>query len=211
MSASVTEIAQRTESTSAHLQQVSDETAATTGLVESLAGSADEIGAVVRLITDIAEQTNLLALNATIEAARAREAGKGFAVVASEVKALATQTAKATEEISSKIENIRTEPRGVVDAIGRISTAVDQVALSMSEVAGAIRQQQATTTSISETLTSTTTGVDVVVGDIGRIGETAGNTSQSAENLDALASGLTQNVAQLNGSVRSFLSSLEAA
>ena len=111
--------------------------------VARLSDSADKIGQVVGLITEIAEQTNLLALNATIEAARAGDAGKGFAVVASEVKSLATQTAKATEEISGQIANNQAMIRETVTAISRINEIIGRVRETATSIASAVEEQNA--------------------------------------------------------------------
>ncbi|MFZ0780016.1 MAG: methyl-accepting chemotaxis protein, partial [Candidatus Sulfotelmatobacter sp.] len=117
----------------------------TTATVSKLGESSNEIGQVIKVITSIAQQTNLLALNATIEAARAGEAGKGFAVVANEVKELAKETAKATEDISRKIEAIQTDTKAAVEAIASISEVINQVNGISSTIATAVEEQNATT------------------------------------------------------------------
>ena len=130
------------------MRQATDEAKAITEAVESLSASVDEIGEVSDLISSIAAQTNLLALNATIEAARAGEAGAGFAVVAQEVKGLASQTAKATEEITRHIVSIeQTTPRSV-NAIKKIATTIEQFSDVANDVAVAMRQQDAVTQEI---------------------------------------------------------------
>jgi methyl-accepting chemotaxis protein len=117
--------------------------------IGNLGDSSAEIGKVVKVITSIAQQTNLLALNATIEAARAGEAGKGFAVVANEVKELAKETAKATEDISAKIEAIQSDSRGAVDAIEEITEVISQISALQTTIASAVEQQNANTNEIA--------------------------------------------------------------
>jgi len=145
----VNEIAQQVAQSASVAQQAVTTISQTSDRISGLAGSVQEIGTVVQLITDIAAQTNLLALNATIEAARAGEAGKGFAVVAGEVKNLANQTAKATEEISRQVFTIQSaageavsDINGVVETIRRI----DQIAAA---IASAVQEQEASTREIS--------------------------------------------------------------
>ena len=118
-----------------------------------LGESSAEIGNVIKVITSIAQQTNLLALNATIEAARAGEAGKGFAVVANEVKELAKQTAKATEDISRKIEAIQEDTKGAVEAIAQIGKIINQINDIQNTIASAVEEQTATTGEISRNVT----------------------------------------------------------
>ena len=121
----------------------------TNATVAKLGESSAEIGNVIKVITSIAQQTNLLALNATIEAARAGEAGKGFAVVANEVKELAKQTAKATEDISRKIEAIQADTKGAVEAIAQIGKIINQINDIQNTIASAVEEQTATTGEIS--------------------------------------------------------------
>jgi len=140
------------------------------GIVESvnatvgqLGASSMEIGNVISLITSIAEQTNLLALNATIEAARAGDAGKGFAVVASEVKDLAQETAKATGDISTRVQAIQSDAEAAVEAIGRIVEVIEKINGYSTMIASAVEEQTSTTTEISRSITEAATGSSVGV------------------------------------------------
>ena len=137
LTASIDEIASHMEQSAAASRQAVDETKVTNGVVRQLSEAAQKVGDIVNLISDIAAQTNLLALNATIEAARAGEAGKGFAVVAQEVKSLATQTARATGDISAQIAAIQNSTGATVDAIGRIGGRIEEMnAISTSIASG---------------------------------------------------------------------------
>ena len=130
----------------------------TTAIVSKLGESSTEIGQVIKVITSIAQQTNLLALNATIEAARAGEAGKGFAVVANEVKELAKETAKATEDISRKIEAIQTDTKAAVDAIASICGVINQINDISCTIATAVEEQNATTNEMSRNVSEAAHG-----------------------------------------------------
>ena len=130
----------------------------TTRTVGKLGDSSQEIATVVKLINGIAEQTNLLALNATIEAARAGEAGKGFAVVASEVKELAQETARATEDISRRVEAIQADTAGAVDAIGQISSVIGEINDFQATIAAAVEEQTATTNEMNRNVAEAASG-----------------------------------------------------
>lgn len=149
MSASITEISQQVAHVTAAVSQAVERATDTNAKVHGMAQAAEQIGDVVRLITDIAGRTNLLALNATIEAARAGEAGKGFAVVAGEVKNLATQTARATEQIGAQIGTIRSAIGEAVTGVSDVSGAIGQVEAVASAIAAAVEQQAAATKEIS--------------------------------------------------------------
>ena len=131
----------------------------TNATIAKLGESSTEIGNVIKVITSIAEQTNLLALNATIEAARAGEAGKGFAVVANEVKELAKETAKATEDISKRIETIQGDTRAAIEAINEISAIINSVNDIQTTIATAVEQQTATTREMSRGISDRNTGM----------------------------------------------------
>jgi methyl-accepting chemotaxis protein len=175
----------------------------TNATVAKLGESSAEIGNVIKVITSIAQQTNLLALNATIEAARAGEAGKGFAVVANEVKELAKQTAKATEDISRKIEAIQTDTKGAVEAIGQIGTIINQINDIQNTIASAVEEQTATTGEISRNVAEAARGSNEIAQNITGVAqaarsttEGAGNTRSSADELSRLAVDLQKLVSQ---------------
>src|SRR5215203_2077631 len=127
----------------------------TTRTVGKLGDSSEEIATVIKLINGIAEQTNLLALNATIEAARAGEAGKGFAVVASEVKELAQETARATEDISSRVQAIQSDTAGAVDSIAGIAATIARINDFQMTIASAVEEQSATTGEMNRNVSDT--------------------------------------------------------
>jgi methyl-accepting chemotaxis protein len=175
----------------------------TNATVAKLGESSAEIGNVIKVITSIAQQTNLLALNATIEAARAGEAGKGFAVVANEVKELAKQTAKATEDISRKIEAIQGDTKGAVEAIAQIGKIINQINDIQNTIATAVEEQTATTGEISRSVAEAARGSSEIAQSIGGVAqaargttEGAGNTKASADDLAKLALDLQKLVSQ---------------
>lgn len=203
MSASISEIARNASQASRVATQavgVADRTNAT---MTKLGASSAEIGNVLKVISSIAEQTNLLALNATIEAARAGELGKGFAVVANEVKELARQTAKATDEITLKIGNIQTDAQGAMLAIREISTIIKEINDIQTVIAGAVEEQAATTTEISNNTQQAARSSSEIARNITSVadaakGTTAGatQTAVAATELARLASDLRQVVEQ---------------
>ncbi|MEY4513061.1 MAG: hypothetical protein RLZZ450_5183 [Pseudomonadota bacterium] len=165
--------------------------------VAQLGDSSMEIGKVIKVITSIAQQTNLLALNATIEAARAGEAGKGFAVVANEVKELAKQTAKATEDISQKIETIQNDTRGAVEAIQHIGKIIGQINDFQNTIASAVEEQAATTNEIARNASEAARGSLQISGNIGSVSVAARNTSEGAANTLASAEELSRVAGEL--------------
>ncbi|WP_073953913.1 methyl-accepting chemotaxis protein [Thalassospira sp. TSL5-1] len=176
----------------------------TNELVEGLANSADHIGEVLGLIADIANQTNLLALNATIEAARAGDAGKGFAVVASEVKNLATQTSRATDEISSQINDIQSATRESVTAIQEISHIIAQMDEIAAAIAEAMSQQAEATRDIAQNVQSASDGTYQASQKAHSIREVANESQLSATDLAAAAQQLTASANSLRQSVDGF-------
>ncbi len=158
----------------------------------------------IKVITSIAQQTNLLALNATIEAARAGEAGKGFAVVANEVKELAKETAKATEDISQKIEAIQADTKGAVSAIAQISTVINQINDIQNTIASAVEEQSATTNEISRNLAEAAKGAIDITKNITGVAEAARNTTAGAVDTQKSAHSLERMAAELQELVSQF-------
>jgi len=178
--------------------------ATTNETMKKLGESSREIGNVIKVITSIAQQTNLLALNATIEAARAGEAGKGFAVVANEVKELAKQTAKATEEISQKIEAIQGVTKGAVTAIEEISTIINQINDISNSIASAVEEQTATTNEIGRSVNEAAIGVTDIAKNISGVATAARNTTQGANDTKTASAELSEMAARLQASVSKF-------
>jgi methyl-accepting chemotaxis protein len=194
MSASIREIAHNATDAASVAGRAVEAAEATTATVAKLGESSSEVGNVIKVINSIAEQTNLLALNATIEAARAGEAGKGFAVVANEVKELAQETARATEDISRRIEAIQTDTGAAVEAISEISTIIAQISDTQTTIASAVEEQTATTNEMSRNVTEAATGstdiAHTITGVAHAVAETttaAASTSQAAEDLAGMA------------------------
>ncbi|MFB9323657.1 methyl-accepting chemotaxis protein [Cryptosporangium minutisporangium] len=182
MGASIREIAQNAQEAARVGGDAVAIAESTNDTVTKLGQSSTEIGNVINVITSVAEQTNLLALNATIEAARAGEAGKGFAVVASEVKDLAQETAKATEEISSRIQAIQSDTGAAVEAIRRISDVIGKINDYQTAIAGAVEEQTATTNEMSRSVTEAATGSEHI----------ALNISMVTQATQAAAAGITE-------------------
>jgi methyl-accepting chemotaxis protein len=176
----------------------------TTVTISKLGESSNEIGQVIKVITSIAQQTNLLALNATIEAARAGEAGKGFAVVANEVKELAKETAKATEDISRKIEAIQTDTKAAVDAIASISEVINQVNGISNTIATAVEEQNATTNEMSRNVSEAAQGSGEITSNIGGVAQAAESTSRGAGDTQRAAQQLVETSAELRRLVEQF-------
>jgi methyl-accepting chemotaxis protein len=172
--------------------------------VSKLGASSAEIGQVIKVITSIAQQTNLLALNATIEAARAGEAGKGFAVVANEVKELAKKTAKATEDISRKIETIQVDARAAVDSIGTISQVINEINGISTTIASAVEEQNATTNEMARNVSEAASGSGEITSNIAGVAEAAESTSRGAMDTQKAAQQLVETSAELRRLVDQF-------
>ena len=211
LSASIGEISRQVGHAATIAGRAVEETKETDGTVQGLAESAGRIGEVVKLISDIAEQTNLLALNATIEAARAGEAGKGFAVVASEVKSLATQTAKATEDIAAQISAIQRVTQDAVEAIRRIGGTIGEVSTVATSIASAVEQQGAATQEITRNTQEAARRTKDVSENIAGVAEGADATGTAAEGVKSAADALGTRAEQLRAQVGDFLTKIRAA
>jgi methyl-accepting chemotaxis protein len=176
-----------------------------------LATSSSRIGEVVTLITNIAEQTNLLALNATIEAARAGEAGRGFAVVAQEVKQLASQTARATDEIRRQVEEMQTATQQAVGAIGGIGETIAMIDKITVSIAGAVEQQGAATHEIARSISDAASSSAEVTSAIVAVDRASKKTSFAAGDLEAAADNVMQTAEVLRHAVREHIASIKVA
>ena len=218
VSSSVQAMAQSTDGLSANVREISRSTSdasEASSRAVMLAETADKavnrlgessagIHKIVRVINTIAEQTNLLALNATIEAARAGEAGKGFAVVANEVKDLAAETGRATQDIVRRIETIRVDTQGAVDAIAEIRTFIGKISDVQSSIAVAIEQHSSTTGQIARSLSEGVRGTTEISSNIGGVAEAARHTSSGASDAKNAATELARMAAELRRVISQF-------
>jgi methyl-accepting chemotaxis protein len=211
LSASIAEIGRQVAQAATITNRAVDEARKTDTTVQGLAEAAGKIGEIVKLINDIAGQTNLLALNATIEAARAGEAGKGFAVVASEVKNLATQTAKATEDISAQVNAVQSVTREAVEAIQLIGKTIGEVSSVATSIASAVEQQGAATQEIARNTQEAARRTQDVAGNVAGVTEGANATGRAADGVKSAAEALGQQSDRLRAQVDGFLSRIRAA
>ena len=211
LSASINDISQQAAHAAGIASRAVSQASQTDGTVQGLAKSAGRIGEVVGLINTIAAQTNLLALNATIEAARAGEAGRGFAVVASEVKSLASQTAKATEEISEQIADIQKVAGDAIDAIKGIGSIIGEVNEVATAIAAAVQQQGAATQEITRSTQYASQGTKNVSDNITGVKADADAAAAAAENVKEASKTLETQSQQLGSQVTEFLGKIRAA
>ncbi|MCQ4159858.1 methyl-accepting chemotaxis protein [Roseomonas sp. GC11] len=211
LSASIAEISRRIAETAAVSQQAAERAQRADATVTILSGAAERIGDVVSLIQNIAGQTNLLALNATIEAARAGDAGKGFAVVASEVKNLASQTAKATEEIAEQIGRIQSSTGETVAVLRAISQSITEVSHLSSAVAAAVEEQGAATREIASSVAAAAQGTNEVSANVTGLSQVSGVVGEAAGSVLSGASGLALQSQQLRQQIGQFLQKVRTA
>jgi len=211
MSSSIKEIARNTTEAETVAAQAVELAKSTDATVRKLADSSAGIGNVIKVITSIAEQTNLLALNATIEAARAGDAGKGFAVVANEVKELAKETARATEQIESRISDIQTDTDLAVNAIESIGNIINKISNIQSSITIAIDEQSSVTQEISRSILQTANGSEAISTLIDGVAEKARTNQQASDDVNRAAVELSDMAVQLQQLVARFASDEPAA
>ncbi|EHL97933.1 methyl-accepting chemotaxis protein signaling domain protein [Acetobacteraceae bacterium AT-5844] len=211
LSAAIAEITRQVADSADVARRALERSQAADRTVQGLSDTSQRIGDVVRLIGDIAGQTNLLALNATIEAARAGEAGKGFAVVASEVKSLASQTAKATDEISSQIAAMQAAARDAAEAIGGIAGVIGEVDAIAGSIAAAVEEQGAATREIARNVQEAAAGTDRVTAEVQAVSHATAEATSSASGLHDLGNELARHSGELRRALQGLLGGLRAA
>jgi len=211
MAASVNEIGRQVEDAQRIARSAVEQAERTNQRVATLSQAATRIGEVVKMINEVAEQTNLLALNATIEAARAGEAGRGFAVVASEVKALAAQTAKATDEIASQITQMQHATGESVSAINEIGTTISRISEISSAIAAAVEEQGVATHEIARNVQEAASGAREVTSSIAQVNRGAVDTGAAAAQVHGSAAALLGESQRLSIEVDRFISAVRAA
>ena len=211
MSSSVSEINQQIVQASEAAKKAVEDVSTTSEQMNALAQTADKVGEVISMISDIAEQTNLLALNATIESARAGEAGKGFAVVASEVKALATETTKATEGISQLVQEIQAATGDAVTSISNIGTVINQIDETSTAIAAAMEEQGAATQEIARNATDAAAGTNEVSSSIAGVTQASQETGTASGQVTSAAGELSKQGTLLKSEVDKYLEQIQAA
>ncbi|KAA0121256.1 methyl-accepting chemotaxis protein [Methylobacterium sp. P1-11] len=211
LGSSVQEIGRQVQGSASLAQAAVGEADQTARLVEELTAAVAKIGDVVAMISAIAGQTNLLALNATIEAARAGEAGKGFAVVAAEVKELASQTARATDEIGGQIGRIQGVTGQAVSAIGSITGRIREINTVAASIAAAVEQQGAATQEIVRNVAQAATGTAEVTSNIAGVAQASEDTGAAATQVLSSSGELSRHAEQLSAEMTRFLATVRAA
>ncbi|WP_417812019.1 methyl-accepting chemotaxis protein [Thalassospira alkalitolerans] len=207
---SILEISRQIASASTITSDAAQEARNADGIAENLKDGATRIGEVIGLIGDIAKQTNLLALNATIEAARAGEAGKGFAVVANEVKNLATQTSRATNEITDQISGLQNATEQAVTILNRIGKRIEDIDETSSSLSAAVTEQQAATSEIASNVERASVGTSEVSQNIAGVSDATDRTGQAADKVMVACESVTDVAANLRREVEEFLASVQA-
>lgn len=211
LAASIQEISRQVAEASTIASEAVEQSEMANETISGLAKSTSEIGDVLGLISDIASQTNLLALNATIEAARAGDAGKGFAVVANEVKALANQTARATEDITKRISTMRGVSDRAVAAIQAVSNTIARIDEINAGIASAVEEQSAATREISRNVEEAAAGTREVTQNITSMAKATGETGEGAYQVQTAAAGLSSEAATLKKEVEAFLNYMKTS
>jgi methyl-accepting chemotaxis protein len=211
LASSIAEISRQVAQSAKIAGRAKDDAERTDAVVHALAAGAQKIGEVVGLISNIAGQTNLLALNATIEAARAGDAGKGFAVVASEVKSLATQTAKATEDIARQIAQIQSATKEAVESIRGIGATIGEISEIAAAIAAAVEEQGSATQEIARNVQQAAAGTQEVNSNISGVSAGANETGAAASQVLGAAGELSRQAEQLRGEVGQYIAGVKAA